>query len=143
MLDDRNDLPPDLLDLRTQLERFLADEVLPLEDNLSPDKEPSEELRRRVRRLSDERGFFRLGLPAEEGGGGLGPLGMTVVRETTAASGSRLGRSLLGSGGGMLRNGDDEQRRRYLEPVLQGELTDAFAFTDAREGPRTTARREG
>jgi len=143
MLDDLLDLPPDLLHLRTRLERFLADEVLPLEDGHPSAEEPSEDLRRRVRRLSDERGFFRLGLPAEDRGGGLGPLGMTVVRETIAASGSRLGRSLLGSGGGMLRHGDEEQRRRYLESVLHGELTTAFAFTDAREGPRTTARREG
>jgi alkylation response protein AidB-like acyl-CoA dehydrogenase len=93
--------------------------------------------------LSDERGFFRLGLPAAEGGGGLGPLGMVVVRETIAASGSRLGRYLLGAGGGMLRGGTPEQQQRFLLPVLRGEKTTAFAFTDAREGPRTTAVRDG
>jgi acyl-CoA dehydrogenase len=143
MLNDVADLPSDLADLRDRLDRFLRDDILPLEANLSPDAEPDAELRRRARRLSDERGFFRLGLPKEEGGGGLGPLGMVLVRETIAASGSRLGRSLLGAGGGMLRHGSDEQRRRYLEPVLRGEMTTAFAFTDAREGPRTTARRDG
>jgi alkylation response protein AidB-like acyl-CoA dehydrogenase len=68
---------------------------------------------------------------------------MTVVRETIAAGGTRLGRELLGSGGGMLRRGTPEQRERFLQPVLRGEQTTAFAFTDAREGPRTTAVRDG
>jgi acyl-CoA dehydrogenase len=143
MLNDVADLPPDLLALRTRLERFLADEVLPLEASIPDTGEPGADARRRARLLSDEHGFYRLGLPVEEGGGGLGALGMVVVRETIAASGVRLGPSLLGVGGGMLRHGSDEQRRRYLEPVLRGELTTAFAFTDAREGPRTTARRDG
>src|SRR5215213_71364 len=142
MFDD-TDLAPELRALRERLERFVRDEVRPLEVGLTEDGAPPADLIRRARMLSDERGFFRLGLPASEGGGGLGPLGMVVVRETIAASGSRLGRSLLGAGGGMLRQGSEEQRRRYLEPVLRGELTAAFAFTDAREGPRTTARRDG
>ena len=143
MFDDAAALPPDLQELRDRLTAFLRDEVLALEAGLEDAEEPPAELRRRVRMLSDERGFFRLGLPTDEGGGGLGALGMVMVRETIAASGSRLGRYLLGAGGGMLRRGTEEQRRRYLDPVLRGELTTAFAFTDAREGPRTTARRDG
>jgi alkylation response protein AidB-like acyl-CoA dehydrogenase len=143
MLNDVADLPSELVELRGRLDRFLRDVIIPLEADLSSDVEPDADLRRRVRRLSDEHEFFRLGLPVDEGGGGLGPLGMVVVRETIAASGSRLGRSLLGAGGGMLRHGTEDQRRRFLEPVLRGEMTTAFAFTDAREGPRTTARRDG
>jgi alkylation response protein AidB-like acyl-CoA dehydrogenase len=143
MLNDVADLPSDLVELRGRLDRFLRDVIMPLEADLPSDEEPDTELRRRVRRFSDEQGFFRLGLLVDEGGGGLGPLGMVVVRETIASSGSRLGRSLLGAGGGMLRHGTEDQRRRFLEPVRRGEMTTAFAFTDAREGPRTTARRDG
>jgi alkylation response protein AidB-like acyl-CoA dehydrogenase len=143
MLNDAPDLPQELVTLRERLERFLRDEVLPLERGLADPDDPPEELRRRVRLLSDERGFFRLGLPVAEGGSGLGPLGMVIVRETIAASGAVLGRSLLGAGGGLLRHGTEDQRRRFLEPVLRGGLTTAFAFTDAREGPRTTAVRDG
>jgi alkylation response protein AidB-like acyl-CoA dehydrogenase len=143
MFDDVGDLPPALTNLRDRLARFLREAIGPLEAELRDGEEPRAELRRRVRMLSDEHGFFRLGLPVAEGGGGLGPLGMVMVRETIAASGYRLGSFLLGAGGGMLRRGTEEQRRRYLEPVLRGELTTAFAFTDAREGPRTSARRDG
>lgn len=143
MFDDSPALTPVLADLRERLRRFLRDELRPIEATLPDRAHPDAEVRRRVRMLSDERGFFRLGLPTAEGGGGLGPLGMAVVREEIAASGSALGAFLLGSGGGMLRQGTEEQRRRFLEPVLRGELTTAFAFTDAREGPRTTARRDG
>lgn len=143
LLYDAIDLPPPLVELRDRLDAFLHAEILPLDADIGDAQGPAPELLRRARTLSEQRGFFRLGLPESEGGGGLGPVGMTVVRETIAVSGSRLGGALLGSGGGMLRNGTAEQRRRYLEPVLRGELTTAFAFTDAREGPRTTARREG
>jgi len=143
LLHDPIDLSPELSELKERLARFLRVELLPLEAELAEGEEPPTALRRRVRMLADERGFYRLGLPKEEGGGGLGPLGMVVVRETIAASASRLGRFLLGAGGGMLRGGTPEQQRRFLEPVLRGELTTAFAFTDAREGPRTTAARDG
>lgn len=143
MFDADVDLPADLTALRERLTRFLVDEVRPLEEGVPAGEEPPAELRRKVRTLSDERGFFRLGLPVAEGGGGMGPLGMTVVRETIAASGLVLGRSVLGAGGGMLRHGNEDQRQRFMAPVLRGEMTTAFAFTDAREGPRTTAVRDG
>lgn len=138
-----DDLPPDLIELRARLARFLAETVLPLERDLPEGEPPWADLARRVRLLSAEQGFFRLGLPLEEGGGGLGPLGLVVVRETIAASGVQLGRAILGAGGGLLRGGTPAQRERYLQPALRGELTTAFAFTDAREGPRTVARRDG
>lgn len=143
MWDDLSDLPPELQQLRERLRRFITEELWPLETGASPDTPPPEDLRRQARRLSDEHGFYRLGLPVEEGGSGLGPLGLTVAREEIAASGSALARSILGAGGGMLRHGTADQRRRFLEPVLRGEWTTAFAFTDAREGPRTTAVRDG
>lgn len=143
MWDELADLPPALHELRDRLRRFISDDLAPLEATAPSDAPLPEALRRQTRQFSDERGFYRLGLPLEEGGSGLGPLGMTVAREEIAASGSVLARSILGSGGGMLRHGTADQRRRFLEPVLRGDWTTAFAFTDAREGPLTTAVRDG
>lgn len=81
--------------------------------------------------------------PCDLGGGGLGPLGLAVLYEAVGASGSALARFVLGDDGGLLALGTPEQRERLLAPVLRGELTVALAFTDAREGPRTTAVRRG
>jgi len=138
-------LPPELEALRGRLRTFLHDELLPAEreQQVLEEADASSDLRRWVRSRANELGFFRLLQPAELGGGGLGPLGHVALREEIGASGSALGRLVLGGGGGMLRHGTPDQRQRFLLPILRGELSAAFAFTDAREGPRTVAVRRG
>ncbi|MHB8573725.1 MAG: acyl-CoA dehydrogenase family protein [Dehalococcoidia bacterium] len=138
-------LPSELEALRSRLHAFLNDELLPAERGagLEDEAAASDALRRWVRTRSNELGFFRLAQSADVGGGGLGPLGQTALREAIAASGSLLGRFVLGGGGGLLRHGTAEQQAKYLDPVLSGEVAAAFAFTDARQGPRTTAVRAG
>ena len=140
-----DDLPPAIQELRDRLRAFLRDELLPLEreQDIHQEADAPTDLRRRVRRRSEELGFFRLVQPTDLGGSGLGPLGQVALREEITASGSVLGGFVLGGSGGLLRHGTAEQRQRWLLPVLRGELTAAFAFTDAREGPRTVAVRRG
>lgn len=138
-------LPAGLSTLRERMQAFLRDELAPAEakHGIVREADSTPELRRWARTRADELGLFRLTQPVELGGGGLGPLGQVALRETIAASGSVLGRFVLGGSGGLLRHGTEEQRQRFLLPVLKGELTAAFAFTDARQGPRTTAVRRG
>lgn len=134
-------LPPDLEALRARLTTFLRETLLPAERAHGVD-DPAHvtgELARWARAESERAGLFRLEQPADLGGGGLGPLGQVALREAIAASGAVLGRFVLGDGGGLLVHGTPAQRERWLLPVLRGELTAAFAFTDAREGPRTSA----
>jgi alkylation response protein AidB-like acyl-CoA dehydrogenase len=134
-------LPSELEALRSRLRSFLNDELLPAERDAGVENEAAapDALRRWVRTRSNELGLFRLAQSADVGGGGLGPLGQTALREAIAASGSLLGRFVLGGGGGLLRHGTAAQQAKYLAPVLSGEVAAAFAFTDARQGPRTTA----
>jgi acyl-CoA dehydrogenase len=138
---DLEPLPPALQALRARLQGFLDGELLPAERDrgLADEGQADAELRRWVRGRSAAAGLYRLLQPAALGGGGLGPLGEVVLRETVAASGAVLGRFVLGDGGGVLAQATGAQRERYLLPVLRGELSAAFAFTDAQEGPRTTA----
>ena len=138
-------LPPPLWTLRETLRGFLADEVRAAErqHHIGDEGDASPELRRWVRTRSREIGLFTAFQPAELGGAGLGPLGLAALHEVIGASGTVLGRFALGDDGGVLRLGNADQRARFLAPVLQGELAAAFAFTDAREGPRTTAVRRG
>ncbi|MBI2760160.1 MAG: acyl-CoA/acyl-ACP dehydrogenase [Chloroflexi bacterium] len=138
-------LPPDLAAIRDRLAAFLKDELLPAERErgVYEEGDAPADLRRWVRTRSQKLGLFRLTQPKDVGGDAIGPLGQVALRETIAASGAVLGRYVLGGGGGMLRNGTFDQQQRFLAPVLRGELSAAFAFTDAREGPRTTAVRRG
>jgi acyl-CoA dehydrogenase len=124
---------------------FLQGELIPAErrEGLVSEGGATPELRRWVRTRAEAAGLFRLAQPVELGGGGLGPLGQFAVHEAIAASGAVLGGLVVGGSGGLLRHGTPAQRERFLLPVLRGELAAAFAFTDAREGPRTTATHAG
>jgi alkylation response protein AidB-like acyl-CoA dehydrogenase len=139
------ELPAALAPLRETLRRFLEDEVLPAErrEQVAEESQAAPVLRSWARARSAELGFYRLAQPLELGGGGLGPLGRVALYEEIARSQCVLHDCILGGDGGLLRLATGSQRERFLLPVLRGELTAALAFTDAREGPRTTAVRRG
>jgi alkylation response protein AidB-like acyl-CoA dehydrogenase len=138
-------LPPEIAALRERLRAFIAEELEPasVKEGGADETEASPALRRWARARSAELGFYRLAQPAELGGGGLGPVGLTALHEEIARSQCALGGLVLGGDGGLLRMAAGALRERFLLPVLRGELTAALAFTDAREGPRTTAVRRG
>jgi alkylation response protein AidB-like acyl-CoA dehydrogenase len=139
------ELPAALAPLRETLHRFLEDEVLPAErrEQVVEESQAAPALRSWARARSAELGLYRLAQPLELGGGGLGPLGRVALYEEIARSQCVLHDCILGGDGGLLRLATGSQRERFLLPVLRGELTAALAFTDAREGPRTTAMRRG
>lgn len=139
------ELPAALAPLRETLRRFLEDEVLPAErrEQVVEESQGAPALRSWARARSTELGLYRLAQPLELGGGGLGPLGRVALYEEIARSQCVLHDCILGGDGGLLRLATGSQRERFLLPVLRGELTAALAFTDAREGPRTTAMRRG
>ncbi len=138
-------LPPEIVALRARLRAFIADELEPasVREGIADEAQASPALRRWARARSAELGFYQLAQPAELGGGGLGPVGLAALHEEIARSQCALGGLVLGGDGGLLRMATGSQRDRFLLPVLRGELTAALAFTDAREGPRTTAVRRG
>jgi len=139
------ELPAALAPLWETLRRFLEDEVLPAErrEQVVEESQVAPALRSWARARSAELGLYRLAQPLELGGGGLGPLGRVALYEEIARSQCVLHDCILGGDGGLLRLATGSQRERFLLPVLRGELTAALAFTDAREGPRTTAMRRG
>src|SRR5215472_12650949 len=145
MTDTDDALPREFGAIRQRLATFLAGEVREAERRLGigDEGDASAELLRWVRTRSRELGLFTALQPAELGGAGLGPLGVAALHETVGASFTALGRFALGDDGGVLKLGSADQRERFLIPVLRGELAAAFAFTDAREGPRTSAVRRG
>ena len=133
-------LSPELRYLGERTRRLLQDELRPLEEALDPDPNvpvPAE-VRARVRELSRLAGLYTLAQPPELGGGGAGPLALTVVRETVAAAHLRVARWVLGPDPGALRQAEGEMRRLYLEPVLRGERQGAFAFTEPHDAPAPT-----
>src|SRR5215468_2894380 len=142
---DSEPLAPAIEGHRETLRRFLEAEVLPAErrDGVREEGQATPALRRWARTRSAELGLYRVLQPAELGGGGLGPLGQVALHEELARSLCVLHDCILGGDGGLLKLAVGAQRERFLLPVLRGELTASLAFTDGREGPRTTAARRG
>lgn len=110
-----------------------------------------------ARRLSIEAGFYKYPFPRELGGGEATNLAMAIVREHLAALGPGLHAELSHEASVVANEplalvlheyGTDEQRRRYLDPLVAGETWLAFGLTEPGHGSdatwlETTARRDG
>jgi alkylation response protein AidB-like acyl-CoA dehydrogenase len=133
------DLPPEVEELKKSLHDFVEREVRPLEEKeLDPERDDIPvELLQQVRRRSAELGFYAPDFPEEYGGAGLPQVGMAALREEAARSGTRLGATVCyGPEGptGILLNGTDEQKKRYLMPLITAEKSMAFALTEPEAG---------
>ena len=151
-------ISPDVADLRDRIERFVEDHLIPLEsdptaydahENIAHD--PLEEMRAKAR----AEGLWCLQLSPENGGRGLGKVGMAVCYEA-------MNRSIFGpvafnaaapDDGNMMvleALGTTAQKERWLKPIAEGQVRSAFVMTEPHPGGgsdpgmmRTTATREG
>jgi acyl-CoA dehydrogenase len=138
-------------EVREWVRTFVAKEIMPLEHavlererrherGLSP-----EELRA-LQDKAKESGFFGVQTPEEYGGMGLGAV-MSALIEV------ELGRSFVqfkfgGDADNILFSANDEQKKEYLLPTINGEKKSCFAITEPGAGSdarniRTTAVRDG
>ena len=132
-------IPPELADLQQDLLTFVAEQIDPLTRGVDPETPPAE-LRREIARRSEDAGFYRLPLPAADGGLGAGPLKLTAAREALACSGNPFASLALARGPGIMRLADnDAQRGELYAPVLAGQRSAAFGFTEAPGAQRTQA----
>lgn len=134
--------------LRDTISRFVAERLVPCEAEVSetdmvPDKIVEE---------MKEIGLFGLSIPEEFGG-----LGLTVEEEvqivielghTSPAFRSVFGTNTGIGSQGIVMDGTDEQKRKYLPKLATGELVGSFALTEPDAGSdaaslRTSARMDG
>ncbi|MGD9935614.1 MAG: acyl-CoA dehydrogenase family protein [Dehalococcoidia bacterium] len=134
-------VPPDLLDLRSRIQSFLA--ALPVvgSDDVSAD------FADQVRARSRDAGLFALLQPKSLGGDEAGPLARVVAWEALAAANSPHGHFVFGPRPGIVARAEGPLRDRLLPAVLAGEKRGSFAFTEPSgpdAPPRPTwARRNG
>jgi alkylation response protein AidB-like acyl-CoA dehydrogenase len=146
-------IPAEYAELQKDLESFIDRELRPLEEaELAPERDDVPvDLRDRVRRRSAELGFYAADFPEDLGGSGLPQLGMVLLREAAARTGCRLAAfTLYGPEGptGVLLAGTDEQKKRYLMPLITAEKSMCFALTEPDAGSdaqsiKTTAVNDG
>ncbi len=151
-------LSAEIEDLRRRIRAFVASEILPLEadpeaydDHENIRLDLLDELRIKAR----AQGLWALQMPKERGGQGLPVAGMAACYE-------EMGRSIFGpvvfnsaapDDGNMIaleKIGSDEQKARWLQPIVDGEVRSAFVMTEPAPGAgsdpsamRTVAKRKG
>lgn len=119
--------------------RFVHEEILPLEMNLDPDADSlapadSERLSGKVK----EMGLYGLDIPEEFGGPGLDMVTRTLVAIEMAQHRAGLYSPCYGVFGGaglaQLYEANEDQKERYLYPVLRGEKRGFFGLTEPSGG---------
>ncbi len=166
-------LPADVTELLASIDAFIERELVPLQ-TANPDlfdhrREftrtdverggiPTERWRdmlAQARRLAIDAGFYRYPFPAELGGSGGSNLAMALIREHLAHRGPGLHAELTHEASVVANEplvlvlheyGTEEQKQRYLEPLVDGRIAIAFALTEPGHGSdatwlETTARR--
>jgi alkylation response protein AidB-like acyl-CoA dehydrogenase len=128
----------EFLELQRSVVAFIDRELRPLEAGLDPEEdEIPVELRDRVRRRSAELGYYAADFPEDLGGAGLPQLGMVLLREAASRTGCRLAAFVTyGPEGpaGVLLSGTDEQKKRYLVPLITAERSMCFALSEPAAG---------
>jgi acyl-CoA dehydrogenase len=134
--------------LLESVSRFVRERLVPLEFKLAEDNAIPEEIKAAMR----EMGLFGLSIPTEYGG-----LGLTMEEEvrvafelgrTSPAFRSIFGTNIGIGSQGLVVDGSEEQRRKYLPRLATGELISSFALTEPESGSdaqslRTNAKRQG
>ena len=132
-------LGDELEDLRDKVRGFVDDVVIPREAELGHDLQRLEALRRELQGEAKKAGLFAPQLPEDIGGMGLDWRQTAVVFEEAGRSlyGAQALNAAAPDEGNMhlLHHvADEEQKKRYLEPLSKGEIRSCFAMTEPAPG---------
>jgi acyl-CoA dehydrogenase len=146
------ELPEAVRFIRNSVREFINREVIPLEREFRPDSgEMPEHLLKPLQEKAKALGLWHLDVPEEFGGAGLDLLTRCVIAEETFKSVAipfRENEIYGPSVRPVLFHCNEEQKERFLKPVLKGEKRVCFAQTEPNAGGdpasiRTRAVRDG
>ena len=135
------------------MREFVRDEIIPLEELAVPE-EKMQAIMKPLKAEVKRRGLWAAHLEPELGGGGFGQVKLGLMHEIlgqTPRAPSIFGNNAPDSGNAELIavGGTKEQKKKWMEPLLAGEMRSAFSMTEpevAGSDPkliRTRARRDG
>src|ERR687898_877233 len=117
-------LPEELQMLKDTVRKFVDNELIPVEMHTLENNELKPEVRERLEKKSKEMGLWMFDVPEEYGGAGLGSLAQVVVWEEmsrTVGLPSR-GQGIFGPEiRPILYALNDDQKKRFLDPIVKGE----------------------
>src|SRR3954471_22872549 len=126
-------LPEDLTDLRRRMKEFIDGEVIPAEPQLAAGGDGAADQLDALKAEAKRRDLWALGHPAEIGGGGLPFMDFVYLNEIIGRS--EWGQMAVGSvsmqDSIMLHlYASDEQRERWLKPLVAGEIYPSVGLTE-------------
>ncbi len=141
-------IPEDLRIIQHTVRRFVEKEIEPISHVIEEKDEIPEDLIEKIRNL----GLFGMSIPEEYGGMGLSALGECLVYEEISRGNASVRARFSTNNGigslGILYDGTNSQKRKYLPDIAAGRKTVAFALTETEAGSdasaiKTSAARKG
>ena len=135
-------ISPRVEDFRARIARFVEDELLPIEEdraNYDPHENIRTDVLEHLRDKARAQGLWCLQLQQETGGQGLDKVGISVCYE-------EMNRSIFGpvvfnaaapDDGNMQvleKIATEDQKQRWLQPIVQGQVRSAFVMTEPHPG---------
>ena len=142
------DLAPEYLELKAQIRRFARDRLAPIASEI----DEQERFPKDIYRELGQHGFLGAAFPEEYGGGGSDLLANAIIKEElgviSPGFAMSVGTSAIFFAYNILAFGTEEQKRKYIPPVLRGEKIGSWCLTEPNSGSdalsiSTRSRREG
>jgi alkylation response protein AidB-like acyl-CoA dehydrogenase len=127
------DLSPSLEALRRRARRFTEEELIPRELQVEENGPLPPEVGARLRRRAIEEGLWPMNVPKDLGGLGSSVLEMVVAQEESGRATNDLWGYVGGPYNALLACSPD-QRRKYLDPAIRGEVAVAAAYAVTEPG---------
>src|SRR5918992_1342216 len=127
------EVPESVRPIRDAVYAFMTERVEPAEPALREGGPAAAKLLGELQRQAKSEGLWALGHPKELGGGGLPFLDYVYVNEVQGRSEFgqlALGTFTLQDSLMLYRYANDEQRERFLEPLVRAEIFPSFAMTE-------------
>lgn len=126
-------LPEELNMLKDMAYKFAQNELAPV----SKECDAAEQYTPEIVKKAAENGLVGAWVPEEYGGANAGFLGVAVITEQLSRVDMGIGLNIVVATFGceaILAYGSEEQKRKYITPVCQGEMISAGAFTEPDAG---------
>jgi acyl-CoA dehydrogenase len=137
------EIPDDVRKLRSRVAQFIDDVVTPAEREIGT--RPFFDIVKDLQAKARDAGLWCPFVPAEYGGMGLGHLANAIVQIEIGRSVSHLGAWAMNCMGpqdatmlALTDHGTDSQKRRYLVPLVNGDMRICFSMTERAAGADAT-----
>ena len=135
-------ISPRVEDFRARIARFVANDILPVEarpEAWDAHGNIAHDWMAPLREKARDEGLWCLQLKSETGGQGLGRVGMAVCYEEMNRSifGPVIFNSAAPDDGNMMvleQAGTPEQKERWLDPIVRGDVRSSFVMTEPHPG---------